>query len=42
MWEDFYAKHLPPKDLSHSNELLLEFIRNHMKKNNRIVLVTVS
>lgn len=41
-WEDFYAKHPPPQDLAHSEILLKEFTERQLKKNNKVVLVTVS
>lgn len=41
-WEDFYAKHPQPQDLAHSELLLKAFIEHQLKRNNKVVLVTVS
>ncbi|XP_076239330.1 phosphopantothenoylcysteine synthetase isoform X2 [Calliopsis andreniformis] len=39
-WEDFYAKHPPPQDLSQNETLLREFTERQLKRNNKVVLVT--
>lgn len=41
-WEEFYAKHPPPQDLAQSENALKAFTHKHMKKGNKVVLVTVS
>jgi len=40
-WEDFYAKQPPPQDLAQNEKVLKEFTKQHLQKNNKVVLVTV-
>lgn len=39
-WEEFYAKHPPPQDLAQSENALKAFTHKHIKKGNKVVLVT--
>ncbi|XP_029166039.1 phosphopantothenate--cysteine ligase [Nylanderia fulva] len=39
-WEDFYAMHPPPQDLSQNENALKEFIQKHLDEGNKVVLVT--
>lgn len=41
-WEDFYAIHPPPQDFDQSEKLLKAFVQRQLKKNNMVVLITVS
>lgn len=41
-WEDFYAKHPPPQDFNQNEILLKAFVERQLKRNNKVVLVTVS
>lgn len=41
-WEDFYAKHPPPQDFNQNEILLKAFVERQLKRNNNVVLVTVS
>lgn len=41
-WEDFYATHPPPQDLTQNENALKEFTTKHLEKGNKVVLVTVS
>ncbi|XP_039305719.1 phosphopantothenate--cysteine ligase [Solenopsis invicta] len=40
MWEDFYAKHSPPQDLTQNEQALKEFTRKNFEEGNKVVLVT--
>ncbi|KAK2586448.1 hypothetical protein KPH14_010723 [Odynerus spinipes] len=39
-WEDFFAKHPAPQDLTQTESLLKGFTEKHLKENNKVVLVT--
>lgn len=39
-WEDFYATHPPPQDLTQNENALKEFTTKHLEKGNKVVLVT--
>jgi hypothetical protein len=41
-WEEFYAKTPRPSNLNENENLLKTFTEQHIKKNTKIVLVTVS
>lgn len=41
-WEDFYAKHPPPQDFNQNEILLKTFVERQLKKDKKVVLVTVS
>lgn len=41
-WEDFYAKHPPPQDFNQNEILMKAFVERQLKRNNKVVLVTVS
>lgn len=40
-WEEFFAKHPPPQDLTQTESLLKSFSDRHLKENNKVVLITV-
>lgn len=39
-WEDFFAKHPPPQDLTQTETLLNDFTKKHLHANNKVVLIT--
>ncbi|KAL2719158.1 phosphopantothenate--cysteine ligase [Vespula squamosa] len=39
-WEEFFAKHPPPQDLTQTESLLKSFSDRHLKENNKVVLIT--
>lgn len=41
-WEDFYAKHPPPQDFNQNEILLKTFVERQLKKDKKVVLITVS
>lgn len=41
-WEEFFAKHPPPQDLTQTESLLKSFTDRHLKENNKVVLITVN